>query len=54
MNATPGAYLTVAAIVVAFLLAGTIVGRFMLRRIALALGVVAAGAILVLDGNSPL
>jgi xanthine/uracil permease len=51
---TPSAYLTVAAVVLALVLFGTVTGRYILRRMALALGVVAAGAVLVLDGNSPL
>lgn len=53
MNTT-GSYLTAAIVVVVLILVGTITGRYILRRIAWTLGVVAVGAVLVLDGNSPL
>ena len=54
MNFSPSAYLVVAAVVVAALLVGTVTGRYILRRIAITLGVVAFGALFILDSASPL
>jgi hypothetical protein len=46
--------LLTASLVGAGLLVGTATGRYLLRRLALILGIAAALAVLFLDGNSPL
>lgn len=50
----PSAFIAAATVVVLVLLVGTITGRYLLRRIALTLAVIAAAAVVVLDGASPL
>lgn len=50
----PSAFVTLVVLAVLWLLVGTITGRYVLRRLAIVAAVVAACAVVVLDGHSPL
>lgn len=50
----PASIYVAASVVGAGLLVGTVLGRFVLKKLAVGLGITAGIAILLLDGNSPL
>ncbi|GAB3656378.1 hypothetical protein [Glycomyces tarimensis] len=54
VHTNPASFLAAAIVVILLLLFYTITGRFLLRKIVLALAIVAGAAIVAFDGHSPL